>query len=166
MSLLTFFLLSFFSAIATAQDSAALAADLQSAAPSHWPAIEALLKTQRAELTAAHVASLAAANADTATALKAAAAREAEAKTAQAKAEAEAKTAQAKAEADLAALKQRIDAVLNGLLTQELQTGEGPKAELLRKLIAEAGKSDAELKREALAAEIAAKQAELNKLQP
>ena len=155
MRLLTFFLLSFFSAIATAQDSAALAADLQSAAPSHWPAIEALLKTQRAELTAAHVASLAAANADTATALKAAAAREAEAK-----------TAQAKAEADLAALKQRIDAVLNGLLTQELQTGEGPKAELLRKLIAEAGKSDAELKREALAAEIAAKQAELNKLQP
>ena len=70
------------------------------------------------------------------------------------------------APADLAALKTRINTVLNNLLNAELQTGEGPKTALLRKLIAEAGKSDAELKREALAAEIAAKQAELNKLQP
>jgi hypothetical protein len=136
-----------------AQDSASLAADLQAADAAHWPAIDALLKAQRAELTAAHVASLAAANADTVADLRAAAAREAEAL-----------TAKQAAEADLAALKGRIDTVLNGLLNAELQTGEGPKTALLRKLIAEAGKSDAELKREALAAEIAAKQAELSKL--
>lgn len=142
-------------ASAFAQTSADLAADLQAAAPAHWPAIDALLKAQRAELTAAHVASLATAAADSTAALQAADAREAAAK-----------TAQQTAEADLAALKQRIDTVLNGLLQAELQTGEGPKTALLRKLIAEAGKSDAELKREALAAEIAAKQAELQKLTP
>jgi len=142
-------------ASAFAQTSAALAADLQAADAVHWPAIDALLKAQRAELTAAHVASLAAANADNAAALKAAATREAEAL-----------TAKQAAEADLAALKSRINTVLNNLLNAELQTGEGPKTALLRKLIAEVGKSDAELKREALEKEIAAKQAELQKLTP
>jgi hypothetical protein len=142
-------------ASAFAQDSATLAADLQAADPAHWPAIDALLKAQRAELTAAHVASLAAANADTVADLRAAAAREAEAL-----------TAKQAAEADLAALKGRINTVLNNLLNAELQTGEGPTTALLRKLIAEAGKTDAELKREALESEIAAKQAELQKLQP
>lgn len=64
-----------------------------------------------------------------------------------------------KAEAivDLGALKGRIDATLRGLLEAELKTGEGPRTALLRKLIAEAGKSDAEIKLEAAkAAEAAA----------
>lgn len=152
MKLLLLTLLTFLTGAAltcSAQTSAALATDLQAADAAHWPAIDALLKAQRAELTAAYVASLAAANTDNAAALKAAAAREAQAI-----------AAKQAAEADLAALKSRIDTVLNA----ELQTGEGPKTALLRKLIAEAGKSDADLKREALEKEIAAKQAELNKL--
>jgi len=155
MKFLLIILATFTASIAAlhAQTSATLAADLQAADAAHWPTIIALLKAQRAELTAAHVASLAAAATDSTAALKAAAAREAEAK-----------AAQQKADADLAALKQRIDTFLNGLLNAELQTGDGPRAQLLRKLITEAGKSDAELKREALAAEIAAKQAELSKL--
>jgi hypothetical protein len=70
----------------------------------------------------------------------------------------------ATAEAERNALKARISTVLNTMLTEELKTGDGPKAELLRKLIAESQKSDADLKREALAAEISAKQAELQKL--
>ena len=68
--------------------------------------------------------------------------------------------------AEHAALKSRISTVLNGMLTEELKTGEGPRTALLRKLIDEAGKSDADLKREALAAEIAAKQKELQSLTP
>jgi hypothetical protein len=72
----------------------------------------------------------------------------------------------ATAEAERNALKARISTVLNTMLTEELKTGDGPKAELLRKLIAESQKSDADLKREALAAEIATKQAELQKLTP
>jgi hypothetical protein len=72
----------------------------------------------------------------------------------------------ATAEAERNALKARISTVLNTMLTEELKTGDGPKAELLRKLIAESQKSDADLKREALSAEIAAKQAELQKLTP
>lgn len=64
------------------------------------------------------------------------------------------------------ALKSRIAATLNGLLTEELKTGEGPRTALLRKLIAEAEKSDKQLKLEALEAEIAAKQKELQTLKP
>ena len=48
----------------SAQDSAQLAADLQTTDAAHWPAIEALLKAQRSELTAAHLATLAAAAAE------------------------------------------------------------------------------------------------------
>lgn len=68
----------------------------------------------------------------------------------------------ADADAELAALKSRSSSVLQGMLEEELKTGEGPKTTLLRKLLAEAGKTDAQLKREALAAEIAAKQKELD----
>lgn len=131
--------------------STPLAADLQSSAD--WPAINALMIAQRDELTAAHLAALSAASAQFRADL---AAKEAEMQAAIA--------AKAKVEADLAALKQRIDTVLNGLLNEELKTGDGPRAQLLRDLIAQAGKSDAELKREALAAEIAAKQRELEAL--
>jgi hypothetical protein len=70
----------------------------------------------------------------------------------------------ADAEAELTALKTRIDAVLNGMLTEELKSGDGPRAAVLRTLINEAQKSDKQLKAEALAAEIAAKQAELEAL--
>ena len=63
----------------------------------------------------------------------------------------------AAAVAEHAALKARIDSTLNGMLNDELKTGEGPRTTLLRKLIAEAGKSDNELKLEAAkAAEAAA----------
>ena len=65
---------------------------------------------------------------------------------------------------DLAKLRQRIAATLQAKLEAELKTGEGPKVALLRTLQAEANKSDDDLKRESLEAEIAAKQAELAKL--
>ena len=72
----------------------------------------------------------------------------------------------AAAESDLLALKQRIDSVLNGMLTEELKNGDGPRAAVLRQLISESQKSDRQLKAEALAAEIAQKQAELESLTP
>lgn len=49
---------------ASAQTSAALAADLQTIDASHWPAINALLIAQREELNAAHAATLASSAAD------------------------------------------------------------------------------------------------------
>lgn len=122
-----------------AQTSAQLAADLQAADASHWPAIQALLIAQRDELTAAHLASLTAASADFKTKL------------------ATLTKARDTATADLTELKQRIDTVLQSQLTEELKTGDGPRAQLLRDLIEQAGKSDAELKLEAAkAAEAAA----------
>lgn len=66
---------------------------------------------------------------------------------------------------ELAALRVRITTVLNDMLAEELKSGDGPRAALLRDLIAQSQKSDAQVKAEALAAEIAAKQAELAKLQ-
>lgn len=73
---------------------------------------------------------------------------------------------QAKADADaaLAAKNARINTVLQSKLTDELKTGEGPKTQLLRTLMSEAAKTEQQLKAEALEAEIAAKQAELQKL--
>lgn len=62
--------------------------------------------------------------------------------------------------AEHAALKSRISSTLQSLLTEELKTGDGPRADLLRKLIAESQKTDKQLKLEALQAEIAAKQKE------
>jgi|GEM_PF-4486600 len=63
----------------------------------------------------------------------------------------------AEAIAEHGALKGRIDSTLKGLLEAELKTGDGPRAQLLRDLIEQAGKSDAELKLEAAkAAEAAA----------
>ena len=73
-------------------------------------------------------------------------------------------TLRTEAESDLIELKQRIDSVLQAMLAEELKTGEGPRTAILRKLIAESGKTDAQLKRAALAAEIAAKQKELETL--
>jgi len=70
------------------------------------------------------------------------------------------------AESDLIELKQRISSVLQTMLAEELKTGEGPRTAILRKLIAESGKTDSELKRAALAAEIAAKQKELDGMKP
>lgn len=66
--------------------------------------------------------------------------------------------------AEHAALKGRISSTLQGLLEAELKTGDGPKAELLRKLIAESQKTEKQLKLEALNAEIAAKQKEAAEL--
>lgn len=66
--------------------------------------------------------------------------------------------------AEHAALKTRINTVLNGMLTEELKTGDGPKAELLRKLIAESQKTEKQIKLETLQAEIAAKQKEAAEL--
>lgn len=70
----------------------------------------------------------------------------------------------ADAVAEHAALKSRISSTLQGLLTEELKTGDGPRAELLRKLIVESQKTDKQLKLEALQAEIAAKQREAAEL--
>lgn len=72
--------------------------------------------------------------------------------------------AKADAIAEHAALKTRINTVLNGMLTEELKTGDGPKAELLRKLIAESQKTEKQLKLETIQAEIAAKQKEAAEL--
>lgn len=65
---------------------------------------------------------------------------------------------------DLAALRQRITATLRAKLADELKTGEGPKVALLRALQAEVSKSDDDIKREVLEAEIATKLAELERL--
>jgi hypothetical protein len=122
-----------------AQTSAQLAADLQTTDAAHWPAIQALLIAQRDELTAAHLASLTTASADFKTKV------------------ATLTTERDAAKTELAELKQRIDTVLQTQLTEEMKTGDGPRAQLLRALIEQAGKSDAELKLEAAkAAEAAA----------
>jgi hypothetical protein len=122
-----------------AQTSAQLAADLQTADAAHWPAIQALLIAQRDELTAAHLASLTDASADFKTKVTTLTTERDTAKT------------------ELAELKQRIDTVLQSQLTEEMKTGDGPRAQLLRALIEQAGKPDAELKLEAAkAAEAAA----------
>jgi|GEM_PF-3256961 len=122
-----------------AQTSAQLAADLQAADAAHWPAIQALLIAQRDELTAAHLASLTDASADFKTKVTTLTTERDAAKT------------------ELAELKQRIDTVLQTQLTEEMKTGDGPRAQLLRALIEQAGKSAAELKLEtAKAAEAAA----------
>lgn len=72
--------------------------------------------------------------------------------------------AKAAAEAELAAKTSRINAVLASFLQDELKTGRGPKVEVLEELIAEAGKPSAQLKREALEAEILEKQKTLDAL--
>lgn len=73
--------------------------------------------------------------------------------------------AKADSDAKLAAKSARINAVLQSRLAAEQATNptgvKGPKTLLLESLIGEAAKPDADLKREALAAEIAAKQKEL-----
>lgn len=56
--------------------------------------------------------------------------------------------AEAEAEAALAAKTARISSVLQAKLTDEIKTGEGPKTALLRELMAEAAKTDAQLKLE------------------
>lgn len=73
---------------------------------------------------------------------------------------------QAKADSDaaLAAKNARINTVLQSKLSDELKTGEGPKTQLLRTLMAEAAKTEQQVKAEALELEIAAKRAELQKL--
>lgn len=139
------------------QSSAQLAADLQSADPAHWPAIEALLKSQRAELVAAHEAALAAAAAD----FKAA-------RQTQSAALAAAKTERDAAKTALAAKTQRIQEVLGSRLKAEqkqnaaLNLSDGPRSKLLRELITEAETPEKVLKRQALEAEIAAKKKELD----
>ena len=77
---------------------------------------------------------------------------------------AEITAAKTEAEAALAAKNGRIDAVLSAKLQAELATGDGPKAALLRELKAAAVKPEEVIKREALEAEIAAKQKELEAL--
>lgn len=77
---------------------------------------------------------------------------------------AEITAAKTQAEAALAAKNGRIDAVLSAKLAEELATGDGPKAQLLRELKAAAVKPAEDIKREALEAEIAAKKAELEAL--
>lgn len=74
-------------------------------------------------------------------------------------------TAQIKAEktesqTELADLKQRIDFVLQAKLTEELKTGDGPRAQIIRDLIKESSKSAAQTRLEAaLAAKAAADKA-------
>lgn len=99
--------------------------------PAQDAATNALLIEQRDQLVATHTTALAAAAADFKQQL------------ATITADRDAKAA------ELTELKTRINSVLNGLLMEELKTGDGPRAELLRKLIAEAGKSDVQLKLEA-----------------
>lgn len=77
---------------------------------------------------------------------------------------AEITAAKTEAEAALAAKNGRVDAVLSAKLADEMKTGDGPKAQLLRELKAAATKPEEQAKIEALQAEIAAKQAELAKL--
>lgn len=77
-------------------------------------------------------------------------------------------TAKADSDARLAAKVSRINTVLQARLAAESATNvngvKGPKTLLLESLVAEAATPEVDLKREALAAEIAAKQAELDKL--
>ena len=61
---------------------------------------------------------------------------------------------------ELADLKQRIDAVLQAKLTEEIKNGDGPRAQVIRDLIKEASKSAAQTRFEAaLAAKAAADKA-------
>lgn len=150
-----------------AQDSAALAADLQSADPAHWPAIEALLKAQRAELTAAHLATLTTAAAESKAKTDDLAAQLITAKQ-EAQQAAAAKTA---AETELAANIER-QAQLVTAAKQALSSGTtSAKLAAVTAVLVEAQKSTDDRKREALqkeldeaAAALAAKQAELNAL--
>lgn len=126
-----------------AQDSATLAADLKAADPAHWPAIESLLLAQRAELTAAHRATLAAA---------AATARDHETLLHDALNAKEAELAAAKATlektiADTAEVLKKIQ----DAKAAELTTGAGPRYQtlaageaLIKPIITEAQKSELE----------------------
>lgn len=95
------------------------------------PEVNALLITQRDQLTAVHTAALATA------------ASEFKAKLAVAQAEL------ASAKQDLEELKQRIETVLQSKLAAELQTGDGPRAQIIRDLIKESSKPSAQLRLEA-----------------
>lgn len=57
-----------------------------------------------------------------------------------------AQTELAEAKQDLDELKKRIDAVLQTKLAAELQTGDGPRAQIIRDLIKESSKSAAQLR--------------------
>ena len=102
------------------------------------PEVNALLITQRDQLTAVHIAALATAT------------TEFKAKLATAQAEL------ASAKQDLDELKQRIETVLQSKLAAELQTGDGPRAQIIRDLIKESSKPSAQLRLEAAQAAKAA----------
>lgn len=150
-----------------AEDSAQLAADLQSADPAHWPAIEVLLKAQRAELNAAHLATL-----TTAAAESKAKTDDLAAQLITAKQEAQqALAAKTAAETELAANIER-QAQLVTAAKQALSSGTtSAKLAAVSAVLVGAQKSTDDRKREALqkeldeaAAALAAKQAELNAL--
>lgn len=129
-----------------AQDSAALAKDLQTADAAHWPAINALLIAQRAELVAAHRDALKATQAEHAAALADL-------------------TAQRAADLSAAALAKEEAARLKALLTKrrdaESATGRGTKLLLLEDLLTEAAKPEAQREVETLEAEQSALAAKL-----
>lgn len=77
---------------------------------------------------------------------------------------AEITTAKTEAEAALAAKSSRIASVLEAKLAAELATGDGPKAALIRELQSAAAKPAEDLKKEELAAKMAAIKAELEAL--
>ena len=77
---------------------------------------------------------------------------------------AEITAAKTEAEAALVAKNGRLDAVLSAKLAEEMKTGDGPKAQLLRELKAAAIKPAEDIKREELEARAAAIAAEIEAL--
>ena len=102
------------------------------------PEVNALLITQRNQLTAAHTAQLATTTAEFKAKLETAQSELSEAKQ------------------NLEELKQRIETVLQSKLAAELQTGDGPRAQIIRDLIKESSKPSAQLRLEAAQAAKAA----------
>lgn len=155
-----------------AQDSQQLGAELKAKAAANWPAIEDLLKAQRSELVAAHEATLKQVAIDNKAAADALIAAK-KALEAGNKATAD-QLAAAKAALEAAAVQMRNALpALAEVRNAEEKTGKGPKWQKLAD--AETSittaldittKTEQQKRREQLAAEIAAKQAELARLKP
>lgn len=135
-----------FSISAFAQ-SAALAADLQSADAEHWPAINKLLIAQRNELTAAHLAALKAVHAKQAVVLKAA--QDAQAAAAAAMLAAQAESTRLK---EILAKRLAVESAEN----TRLKLASGPAAKALQDILTEAAKPEVQREVETLEAEQAA----------